>query len=168
MATLKDEHKVFIVQALACYDTPTQIAAAVKEVFGISVTRQQVESYNCKRQAGQSTAKKWVAIFNKTRDDFEAEIAKIPVALRAVRLRRLERYVDQAEASGNLVLAAQLLEQIAREQGGMYENRRIHVHSGPNGQPIQTESTNLNLTMSDAEADQRIAELHKKLGIANG
>ncbi|WHP05778.1 MULTISPECIES: DUF2280 domain-containing protein [Acinetobacter] len=168
MAVLTDEHKLFIVQALACHDTPSQVVAAVKDEFKITVTRQQVESYNCTRAAGKNTAQKWAAIFNKTREDFEAEISKIPVALRAVRLRRLQRYVDMAEQSGNLVLAAQLLEQIAKEQGGMYDNRRIHVHSGPNGGAIQTENLNVNLNMTEEEADRRIAELQSKLDAKHG
>jgi hypothetical protein len=34
MATLTDEVKVFIVQALACFDSPSQVAQAVKDQFG--------------------------------------------------------------------------------------------------------------------------------------
>lgn len=168
MAALTDDVKLFIVQALACYDTPSQVVQMVKDEFGVTVTRQQVEGYNCMRAAGQGVGKKWVTIFHKTREDFEAEVSKVPVMLRVVRIRRLERYADAAEKGGNLVLAAALLEQIARENGGMYENRRTLVHTGVNGQPIQTQNTNLNVTMTEAEADQRIAELIAKHGITGG
>lgn len=168
MAVLTEDIKLFIVQALACHDKPSQIVQMVKDEFKVTVTRQQVEGYNCQRAAGKDVGKKWVAIFHKTREEFEAEVSKVPVMLRVVRIRRLERYVDEAERSGNLVLAAQLLEQIAREEGGMYENRRTVVHTGPNGQPIQTQNTNLNVTMTEAEADQRIAELMAKNGITGG
>ena len=44
MAALNSEVKGFIVQALACFDTPSQVAAAVREEFGIEVTRQQCEA----------------------------------------------------------------------------------------------------------------------------
>lgn len=168
MAILTEDIKLFIVQALACYDTPSQVVQMVKDEFKVTVTRQQVENYNCTRVAGKDVAKKWVAIFHKTREDFEAEVSKVPVMLRVVRIRRLERYADTAEKSGNLVLAAALLEQIARENGGMYENRRTLVHTGPNGQAIQTQNTNLNVTMTEAEADQRIAELIAKNGMTGG
>lgn len=36
MATLKDNVKLFIVQALACFDTPSQVVEAVKQEFGLS------------------------------------------------------------------------------------------------------------------------------------
>jgi hypothetical protein len=45
MAALKDDVKAFIVQALACFDKPSQVAASVKEQFRLDVTRQQVESF---------------------------------------------------------------------------------------------------------------------------
>lgn len=37
MAKLSEAEKRFIVQALACYDTPTQVVGAVKEEFGTGV-----------------------------------------------------------------------------------------------------------------------------------
>ena len=44
MAALKSEVKSFIVQALACFDTPSQVAEAVKNEFGVVLSRQQVEN----------------------------------------------------------------------------------------------------------------------------
>ncbi|MDU2882953.1 MAG: DUF2280 domain-containing protein, partial [Enterobacter sp.] len=41
MATLKGEVKAFIVQPLACFDTPSQVVELVKKEFGLSITRQQ-------------------------------------------------------------------------------------------------------------------------------
>lgn len=46
MATLNDSVKQFIVQALACYDTPQQVSDTVKEEFGQEVPRQQVALYD--------------------------------------------------------------------------------------------------------------------------
>ena len=37
MAALKSDVKAFIVQALACFDTPTQVSQAVKQEFDIDV-----------------------------------------------------------------------------------------------------------------------------------
>ena len=37
---LPDEVKAFVVQALACFDTPSEVAKAVKEEFGLVVSRQ--------------------------------------------------------------------------------------------------------------------------------
>lgn len=47
---------------------------------------------------------------------------------------------------------------------GMFKDRV--EHTGKNGEPIQTQ--NININMTEAEADQRIAELQAKLGVANG
>lgn len=45
MASLNNEIKAFIVQALACFDTPSQVAKAVKQEFDLDVSRQQVEPH---------------------------------------------------------------------------------------------------------------------------
>ncbi|MGY0155038.1 DUF2280 domain-containing protein [Edwardsiella tarda] len=46
MAALKPEVKAFIVQQLACFDTPSQIVEAVQNEFGIKITRKQVFQYS--------------------------------------------------------------------------------------------------------------------------
>lgn len=51
MATLTDDVKAFIVQALACFDTPSQVVDAVREGFGTEVSRMQVQSYDPTKKA---------------------------------------------------------------------------------------------------------------------
>ncbi len=46
MAALKEQVKIFIVQALACMDTPQQVANAVKQEFNIEIDRKQVQLYD--------------------------------------------------------------------------------------------------------------------------
>jgi hypothetical protein len=41
----------------------------------------------------------------------------VPIALRAVRLQMLQRALEQAERQGNIMLAAIVLEQAAKEMG---------------------------------------------------
>lgn len=120
---LTDEIKAFIVQALACYDTPSTVAEAVKQEYGIIVTRQQVELYNPTRRAGSNLSEKWRAQFETTRVAFKEKIADIPIVHRAYRLRVLQRMAEKAEASKNMVLAASLLKQAAEEVGDVYTNR---------------------------------------------
>ena len=43
---LTDEAKLFIVNALACYETPSAMAEAVEREFSIKVSPQAVEVYN--------------------------------------------------------------------------------------------------------------------------
>lgn len=125
MAALNNEVKGFIVQALACFDTPSQVAAAVREEFGLEVTRQQCEAQDPTKRAGRDLAKKWVTLFHDTRKRFREETAEIPIANRAYRLRAMNRFVERAESMKNIGLAMQILEQAAKEVGDVYVNRRL-------------------------------------------
>lgn len=46
MAKLTDEVKSFIVQSLACYDTPSQAADAVYEHFELKIERTHTQQVN--------------------------------------------------------------------------------------------------------------------------
>ncbi|WP_028353449.1 DUF2280 domain-containing protein [Bordetella petrii] len=138
MARLTDGIKRFVVQALACYDTPTQVVDAVKEEFGLVVSRQQVATYDPTKATGKTLAKKWRVLFDDTRKRFRAEVAEIPIADQAYRLRTLQRAMAKAERQGNVAMVSQLLEQAAKEVGGAFTNRHKHEHGGPNGGPIPT------------------------------
>jgi len=137
---LTDSEKAFIVQQLACFDSPLTVAKAVKDEFGKDISRQLVESHDPTKKAGQSTAKKWKELFQQTRKAFLEDTAEIGISHRSVRLRAIQRMADKAESMGNMVLAASLLEQAAKEMGESYTNRRLHEHSGKDGGPIHTEN----------------------------
>lgn len=124
MAALKEEVKRFIVQALACYDTPTEVAEAVKEEFGLEVTRMQVSTYDPTKKAGEAVGPKWRAVFEATRKAFLENTASIPIAQQSFRLRSLNKIHAQAMKRGNSVVAVQVLEQAAKETGGAFTNRR--------------------------------------------
>lgn len=124
MAALSNDVKAFIVQALACFDTPSQVADSVKKEFGLDVTRQQIETHDPTKYSGKGLAKRWVALFEDTRKRFREDTAEIPIANRAYRLRALGRLAEKAESSKNARLALQILEQAAKEVGDVYVNRR--------------------------------------------
>ena len=145
MATLKGEVKALIVQSLACFDTPSQVVELVKKEFGLSITRQQVESHDPTKANGKGLAQKWVDMFNATRERFQNEISDIPIANKAYRLRVLDRMATRAESMKNLALTAEIIEQAAKECGDAYTNKHKFEHSGPNGGAIQT------ITMSKEE-----------------
>lgn len=133
MATLKGEVKAFIVQSLACFDTPSQVVELVKKEFGLSITRQQVESHDPTKANGRGLAQKWVDIFNATRERFQNEISDIPIANKAYRLRALDRMMTRAEGMKNMALAASLMEQAAKEVGDAYSNKQKVEHTSPDG-----------------------------------
>ena len=130
MAALKPEVKAAIVQMLPCYDTPSQVVEAVQKDFGITITRQQVETHDPTKVSGKTLAKKWVDLFNRTRDRFLNEISDIPIANKAYRLRALDRMMTKAESMRNMALAASLMEQAAKECGDAYTNKHKVEHSG--------------------------------------
>lgn len=134
MAALKDDVKLAIVQALACYDTPSQVAKFVKDEFGLDVPRQQVAMYDPTKPAGKGLSAKLAQIFHATREAFLKDVSNIPVSKQSYRLRVLQRAVERAEARGNAPLVAQLLEQAAKEVGGAYTNRR--EVTGKDGGPV--------------------------------
>jgi len=142
MAALKGEVKAFIVQSLACFDTPSQVVEAVKKEFGLTITRQQVESHDPTKANGKGLAQKWVDMFNVTRDRFQNEISDIPIANKAYRLRALDRMATKTEGMKNFALASQLIEQAAKEVGDAYTNKHKFEHSGPNGGAIETVTMN--------------------------
>ncbi|ASS57593.1 DUF2280 domain-containing protein [Rhizobium leguminosarum] len=123
-AKLTDEVKTYIVQALACFDSPSIVASAVKKEFGVEVSRQLVESHDPNKKAASGLAPKWRVIFEETRKTFLEDTASIAISHRAVRLRALQRMADKAENQGNMALASSLLKQAAEEVGGSYTNRR--------------------------------------------
>lgn len=131
MPALNADQKRFIVQGLACFKTPSEVAEAVKEEFGIEVPREQVRNYN---PLQVEVAEKWRALFAETRERFLADVAEIGIAHQSFRLRELLDLYHNAKRSRNAMLAASLLEQAAKERGGMYTNRR--EVSGPGGGPI--------------------------------
>ncbi|MBJ2210334.1 DUF2280 domain-containing protein [Pseudomonas carnis] len=134
MAALNNEIKAFIVQSLACFDSPSQVATAVKDGFGVIVSRQHVEAHDPTRKSSKGLAKRWVTLFEDTRSGFRSEMVKEPIANRSMRLRALGRMLEEAEARGHLVLAMKIMEQAAKECGDIYTNRRVKTEGG-NGEP---------------------------------
>jgi hypothetical protein len=123
-AKLSREQQTYVVQALACFDSPSVVAAAVRKEFSVTLTPQSVEAYDPTKKAGRNLAARWKALFEETRKTFLEDTASIAISHRAVRLRALQRMADKAETQGNMVLASSLLKQAAEEVGGSYTNRR--------------------------------------------
>ena len=139
-AGLPDEARTFIVQALACWDTPSEVVKAVRETFGLTVSRQAVEAYDPTKRAGAALAPAHRALFETTRAAFLTDMATIGISHRVVRLRALERLVDCAETMGNIALAAELLEQAAKEVGNAFTNKR-EVAGDDKGGPMRVAVT---------------------------
>ncbi|HPG88680.1 MAG TPA: DUF2280 domain-containing protein [Hyphomicrobium sp.] len=154
---LTEEAQSFVVCALACFDTPAAVAAAVKREFGVAVRAQSIEAYDPTKRAGKRLSLQWRELFAATREKFQYETASVGVAHRSVRLRKLDRMVQAAEDGKDYVLAAALLEQAAKEMGNVYTNHR--VLSGPQGRPMQVQTITSTMTQQEA-ADAYAAQLN--------
>jgi hypothetical protein len=133
MPTLTDEIREFIVIRLACFETPTQVADAVKAEFGVVLDRRAVCEYDPTKK-GTRPAKKWKAIFAATRAKMLDHVSEEPAAFAAFRVHKLARMAERAEARKNDPAAAVYYKQIAEDVGGMYTNRR--EVTGKNGAPL--------------------------------
>jgi hypothetical protein len=137
---LPDAVKTFIVHALACFDSPSTVAASVKEEFdGLTVTRQRVHTYDPTKKAGEGLGAELKAVFEATRKAFLEETAAIGIANKAVRLRKLDRIAQKAEAAGNHVMVMGACEAAAKEVGGAFTNR--HELTGKDGKDLPAAAT---------------------------
>ena len=136
MAALKEPVKIFIVQALACRDTPQEVAELVKQEFGIQIDRQQCSTYDPTKQRGKNLSKKFVELFDKTRADFDAGLIDIPIAQKHYRLKQYQKQLERN--AKNTVMSLKILEQAAKDVGGQFTNRQ--EITGKDGGPIQQET----------------------------
>ncbi|AOA58205.1 DUF2280 domain-containing protein [Acinetobacter larvae] len=124
MAALKEPVKIFIVQSLACFDTPQQVVEAVKQEYGIEITRQQVALYDPTKVAGRNLSKKLKDLFHKTRNDFKTNVFDIPLANKAVRLTELQKIYNDPKV--NRILRTKLIRQVKDEMQG-YEIQLLDI-----------------------------------------
>ena len=130
--------KAFIVQRLARFYGPAQVAKAVKEEFGLEVSRQRVHFYDPTR-AGRALNEELKALFFETQAKAKQDLNSISSYHKAIRLQRLDAMIMTAIERGNMPLAAQLLEQAAKGAGGAYTNKHQleHTEDFPAAVPAQ-------------------------------
>ena len=157
MATLKEPVKIFIVQALACRDTPQEVAEAVKQEFKIELDRRQCASYDPTKPAGQNLSKKFVQLFNETREKFDAGLIDIPIANKHFRLKQYQKQLERN--AKNTVMSLKILEQAAKDVGGQFTNRQEITGAG--GGPLQSENVTP-VTATDEQIRQAINELESE------
>lgn len=148
---LTAELQTYVVQRLACFDSPSEIAATLRRDQGIEITPQSIECYDPTKQAGRTLKEEWRALFGATRKAFLEDTAEIGIAHRSVRLRKLDRMASAAEGKGNIVLAAALMEQAAKEMGNTYTNRR--ELTGKDGKDLNLTPTIIYEGMPEQPAD---------------
>ncbi|HHP0309395.1 DUF2280 domain-containing protein [Acinetobacter baumannii] len=144
MAALKEPVKIFIVQALACRDTPQEVVEQVKQEFGVDISRSQCECYDPTKYSGRNLSKKFVELFELTREKFDKGLIDIPIANKYYRLKQYQR---QLEKTRNVKTALKILEQAAKDIGGQFTNRQ--EITGKDGGPVQTVNSEIPVSMED-------------------
>ncbi|EPQ4029111.1 DUF2280 domain-containing protein [Acinetobacter baumannii] len=144
MAALKEPVKIFIVQALACRDTPQEVVEQVKQEFGVDISRSQCECYDPTKYSGRNLSKKFVELFESTREKFDEGLIDIPIANKYYRLKQYQR---QLERTRNVKTALKILEQAAKDIGGQFTNRQ--EITGKDGGPVQTVNSEIPVPMED-------------------
>ena len=134
MAALKEPVKIFIVQSLACFDTPQQVADAVQQRFGIEIDRRQCEGYDPTKFSGRNLSKKLKDLFEHSRKEFKRNIEDIAIANKAFRLKELQGMYD--DSGKNKRLKQNLLKQAFQETDGRVTRQEIDHTT--NGESIQT------------------------------
>jgi len=132
MAALKEPVKIFIVQSLACFETPQQVADAVQQRFGIEIDRRQCEGYDPTKFSGRNLSKKLTELFERTRKDFRENIEDIAIANKAFRLRELQKMYE--DSGRNKRIKQNLLKQAFQETDGRITKTDITT----NGESLNT------------------------------
>jgi hypothetical protein len=136
MPVLSKAAKLFVVGRLACFDKPKEVREALLAELDVEASVAQISAYDPTTTAGARMGEDLKGLFATTRKRFLRNIEEIPVANKAVRIRMLQKMID--DTGKNKVLAAQLLEQVAKESGDAYTNRHKIDHSGVVGNvPIE-------------------------------
>jgi hypothetical protein len=139
MAALKEPVKIFIVQSLACRDTPQEVADQVLQEFGVKIDRKQCQLYDPTKVAGKNLSKKFVELFNRTRADFDAGLIDIPIANKHYRLKQYQKHLEKN--ARNTVMSLNIMKQAAQDLGGQFTNRQ--EITGKDGKPIETINQNV-------------------------
>ena len=157
MAALKEPVKIFIVQALACRDTPQEVAEQVLQEFGVKVDRKQCQSYDPTKAAGKNLSKKFINLFNETREKFDAGLIDIPITQKYYRLKQYQKHLEKN--ARNTVMSLNIMKQAAQDLGGQFTNKQEITGAG--GGPLQSENVTP-VTATDEQIRQAINELESE------
>ncbi|WP_298287101.1 DUF2280 domain-containing protein [Novosphingobium sp.] len=119
MRRLADAIKRRIVEHLACYCSPAEVVDLIAQEFDVNLTPRHVRAYDPTsfQYAGSHL---WLEYHQLVRGRYQEEIGEIAITHRAYRLKRLQQLYEIADQKGDVRQAAAMLEQAAKEVGGMY------------------------------------------------
>ena len=120
MAKLRKEVQFFIVRSLAVFNTPSEVAAAVKQEYGLDISRQRCESYDPTKRVCKNLSDDLRAEFEATRKDFLEMPKNIPIANASYRLSLLNTMRDRTNEK-NVLLQLKILESARAEMAQLHK-----------------------------------------------
>lgn len=124
MAELSEADKERIVVLLGRFKRPAEVVAIMAEEHLVETDIKQVITYDPTKATFRADREKWEPIFNAAREAYTTDLKQVVVANQSWRLNELHDLYERAKKLKNFKLAAELLEQIARECGGALTNTR--------------------------------------------
>lgn len=149
---LTEEAKVFLVGMHATFRTNPEIIAAIREEFGVTITEEAVYWYKPSRPG---CPKRWRDLAAKLREEWNARVGEAAIANLAWRQEQRQKLAEkQLNADRvNAPLALKILEDGAKDQGGLFTNRRDLTSGGE-----RIESPTVPLGSLSLELRRRIVE----------
>lgn len=123
MAALTNIQKVALVEALAGFMRPADVTVYMREEHEVELTIAQVVKYDPSKPS-YTAGDDLRAIFEAARKNCIENIQATPIANQGYRLTMLQSLLDKAVKDNKPSLAAELLEQAAKEVGGILTNER--------------------------------------------
>ena len=117
------EQKLEVVTMLACFRDLKTVQDHFRDEHQLELSMRQIGSYDPTRtyyEAGEN----FRALFDAKRAAYLQEVASIPIANQGFRLNLLNEQAMKAFKENKPALGAQLLEQAAKEVGGVLTNQR--------------------------------------------
>lgn len=145
-APISTEMKRRMVILFAQFHTVSQVQKAITAEFGVELDRRTVQGYDLNGPHPRVGAR-LRTLFESVRSEWIGEAARVGISHQTHRLRILERLIDKAEAAREYDVAGKLLEQAAKEMGGVLTNITKHKHEGKVG----------HFVMSPEDARQELA-----------
>src|SRR5690606_21993729 len=103
------------------------------------IERSQVALYDPTKAAGKNLSKKFIDLFNETREKFDAGLIDIPIAQKFYRMRQYQKHLEKN--ARNTVMSLNIMKQAAQDLGGQFTNRQ--EITGKDGKPIETINQNV-------------------------
>ncbi|MFM0051763.1 DUF2280 domain-containing protein [Caballeronia grimmiae] len=131
MPVLNKEQKVFVVRALAQFDTPTIVARKLKAVYDLDVPTAQIMLYNPTTHTGRTLTASLRLIFDDARKKYLDDEQNIGIANRTHRMTLCDEAANIARERGDTKGMLRAAAEAERIKGGYWIKDQSTGGGGP-------------------------------------